>query len=320
MTKPAFELERVTRRHRRSIALDQFSLSQEVGSILGLVGLPDSGKTTLLHLIAGLDKPTAGLISVLEGSPLQSSIRARIGVALTPQLPDPTLTYQETLIEFSRLKGFSLKVSRKMAVQLLDDLKLASETSSLVGELSASSRQLLCAGTALVGEPEILLFDDALDDLNEADQSILTAILRNRASQGSTVVIASRCAGIMGDLCDDIALLHQGTLLGKGTPKEIRASLRGLLFKYRVGNSQPILLDWEGVTARFTGTDTEVLAGNDIAEQLALHCDGSSITEIDPTLEEACAWILRNPDAIAARSKLWGRSNSNQISTDCQSP
>ena len=84
MTTPAFELERVTRRHGGNIALDQFSLSQEMASILGVVGLPDSGKTTLIHLIAGLDKPTAGLISVLEGSPLQASIRARIGVGFKP--------------------------------------------------------------------------------------------------------------------------------------------------------------------------------------------------------------------------------------------
>ena len=309
MTELAFKLERVTRRHRGNIALDQFSLSQELARILGVVGLPDSGKTTLIHLIAGLDKPTAGLISVLEGSPLQASIRAQIGVALKPELLDPALTCQETLIEFSRLKGFSLKASRRMAAQLLDELKLASESATLIGELSTSSRHLLCASIALIGEPQILLFDDALDDLNEADQSILAAILRNRASQGNTVVIAGRCAGIMGDLCDDIALLHQGTLLGKGTPKEICASLRGLLFKYRVGDAQPVLLDWEGVTVRFTGACTEVLADHDIAGQLALHCDGSAITEIDPTLEEACDWILQHPEAIATRSKLWGQDN-----------
>ena len=309
MTELAFKLERVTRRHRGNIALDQFSLSQEMASILGVVGLPDSGKTTLIHLIAGLDKPTAGLISVLEGSPLQASIRAQIAVGLKPELLDTALTCQETLIEFSRLKGFSLKASRRMAAQLLDELKLASESATLIGELSTSSRQLLCASTALIGEPMILLFDTTLSDLNEADQSVLAAILHARASHGCTVVIASRAAAMLEDLCDDIALLHEGTLLGKGTPKEICASLRGLLFKYRVGDDQPVLLDWEGVTARFTGACTEVLADHDIAEQLALHCNGSTMAEIDPTLEEACDWILQHPEAIATRSKLWGEDN-----------
>ena len=311
MTKPAFKLERVTRRDKRNTALDQFSLSQPVASILGLVGLPDSGKSTVIHLLAGLDKPTAGLLSVLEGSPLQASIREQIGVSLRPELLDPALTCHVTLVEFSRLKGFSQEVSRQLSEQLLDDLKLASDTATLVGELSTSSRQLLCASTALIGEPEILLFDDTLDDLNKADESILADILRDRASQGCTAVIASRAVAIPEDLCDDIALLHQGTLLGKGTPREICSNLRGLLFKYWIGGDHTEGLDWEGVTTRFAETCTEVLAGHDIADRLALHCGGSPITEINPTLEEACNWILRHPKSIAARSKLWGQDSPN---------
>ncbi len=316
MTQTAFNLERVTRRYKGNTALDRFSLSQEAASILGGVGHAGSGKTTLIHLIAGLDKPTAGLISVLEGSPLQSSIRAQIGIALKPQLLDSELTCQSTLVQFGRLKGFSLKTSRQVSEQLLDELGLGSEAAALVGDLSDSSRQLLCASTTLIGEPKILLFDDTLGDLNEADQSVLAAILRSKALQGCTVVIASRTSAMMGDFCDDIALLHEGTLLGKGMPREICASLRGLLFKYQVCNSQPILLDWEGVVARFTGTCTEVIADHDIAEQLALHYAGSPIAEIDPTLEEACDWILRHPEAIATRSRLWGQDNLSQIATN----
>lgn len=316
MTKPAFKLKRVTRRDRRNTTLDQFNLSQQESSILGLVGLPNSGKSTVIHLLAGLDKPTAGLISVLEGSPLQASIRSRIAIALDSRLLDLTTPAGDTLFQISRLKGLSLKVSRQLSEQLLDDLRLTSDTATLVGDLSTSSRQLLCAGTALIGEPEVLLFDDALDDLNEADQSILAGILRSRASQGCTAVIASRPLAMLEDLCDDIALLHQGTLLGKAAPGEICASLRGLLFKYEIDGDQTQSVDWQGVEARSTGTCTHVLSEHDILDKLLIRFSDGAITEITPNLDEACSWILRHPEAIATRSRMWGQVSSGLNPTD----
>jgi len=139
---------------------------------------------------------------------------------------------------------------------------------------------------------------------------MLEIILRRRATQGDTIVIADQCLAELGAICDDIALLHQGRLLGKASPEDIRVSVRGLLFKYLVQDSHRVPINWEGVETRFIGTTTEMLADHDVAEQLALHFAGTPVAEIQPTFEEACLWILRNPESIAARSKLWGLKNS----------
>jgi ABC-2 type transport system ATP-binding protein len=316
MTMPAFQLHHVTRQYRSKVALQSLTLSQEAGHILGIVGLAGSGKTTLMRLIAGLDKPTAGLVSVLGGSPQQASLRTQIGIALKPQLLDPMLTCEATLVQLGRLKGFSLKASQQMSEQLLDDLNLSAHAGILIRDLPDSSRHLLCAGISLVSTPKLLLLDEALDDLDDMDFSVLATILRNRASQGSTVVIASRPSEKLGTLCDDVALLHEGSLIGATTPAVIRSSLRGLLFKYRLEGDQTQTLVYEDCDVRFTGMCTEVLAESDISEQIATTCIGCEITEIDPTLEEACQWILRNPEAIAARSKLWDHQAETLDATD----
>ena len=310
MTQSAIELKQVTRRFRRGTALDHISCSQETGRILGLVGLPGSGKTTLIYLIAGLDKPTAGHVRVLGGNPLQAPIRARISLASDPQLLDPSLTIEETLVYFSRLKGFSRKESNRISEQLLDELELGDKAALPVGELSNSSRLLVCAGVALIGDPELLLFDGSFDDLEDTDLSRLQSILRRRTTQGRTIVLAGRCFAVLGEICDEIALLHEGRLLAKATKEEICASVRGLLFKYLVQNAHPVTLDQEGIEVRFTGSATEVLCDHSVAEQLAHRFPADAVEEIQPTFEEACLWILRNPEAIAARSKLWSPKDS----------
>lgn len=315
MTMLAFQLERVAQRNRRVIALDAITLSQEAGRILGIVGLAGSGKTTLVRLIAGLDKPTAGLVSVLGGSPQQATIRSQIGIALKPQLLDPRLTCEAILVQLGRLKGFRPRASQQMSEQLLDDLGLLAHADSRIRDLPDASCHLLCAGISLVGTPKLLLLDDALDHLDDMGSSLLASILRNGASQGSTVVIASRPSEKLGNLCDDIALLHEGSLVGKSAPEVICSSLRGLLFKYQLQGDQTQNLSGKDSGVHFTGTCTEVLAERDISEQMAKTRVGREMTEIDPTLEEACLWILRNPKAIAARSKLWKQDHAAQQPT-----
>lgn len=316
MTTPGFQLTHLTHRYRGRIALHSLTLSQEAGHVLGIVGLAGSGKSTLMRLIAGFDKPTAGRVSVLGERPQQATIRMQIGIALAPQLLDPMLTCRATLVQLSRLKGFPRKASEQISEQLLDDLNLAPHAESLIRKLSDSSRRLLCAGTSLIGTPKLLLLDEALNDLDDKDVSVLASILRNRASQGSTVVIASRTSKNLDDLCDDIALLHEGALIGATTPAVICSSLRGLLFKYRIEGDRTHCLSGEDCEVRFTGAYTEVLAEHDINEQMAETCVGYEITEIDPTLEEACLWILNHPEAIAARSKLWHDQAETMASTD----
>jgi ABC-2 type transport system ATP-binding protein len=315
MTMPAFQLDHLTRQYRNKVALHRLTLSQEAGHILGIVGLAGSAKTTLMRLLAGLDKPTSGLISVLGGGPQRANIRTQIGTAIKPQLLDPMLTCEATLVQFSRLRGFPLKASHQISEQLLDELNLLAHAGILIRDLPDSSHHLLCAGVSLVGTPTLLLLDDALDDLGDIDFSVLASILRNRASQGSTVVIASRYATGLNGLCDNIALLHKGTLIGKSTPEVICSSLRGLLFKYRLEGDQTQNLGWEDCDVRFTGTCTEVLAEREIVEQMAVTQGSGEITEIEPSLEEACLWILRNPEAIAARSKLWDHQGETTAAT-----
>lgn len=308
MNQPAFELKHVTRRFGRKTAVDRVSLSQHAGTILGLAGLTGSGRTTLLLVLAGLVKPTAGQVQVLGGSPLTASIRARIGYAPETDILDSSLTIGENMVGFGRLKGFSRQASQQVTGQLLEELLL--ESARPVAELSASSRQVLCAGVALIGNPDLLLLGGTLDNLAEADLSLLQSVFRDRAARGRTIVIAGHDLPELGSTCDSIALLHQGSLLGKATPEEIRASVRGLLFKYLISGPHPVLLDLQGIETRFTGSSTEVLADQDIADLLDQQFGANTVEEVEPSFEEACLWILRNPEKISARSRMWEQGNS----------
>jgi len=157
MTQQAIELRRVTRRFGREMAVDCLSLTQEKGRILGLVGLPDAGKTTLIHLVAGLEKPTAGHVQVLGGSPLAAPIRARIGFAPNPQLLDPSKTPKEILYHLSRLKGSVPSVSyptlpNSLSASALSSLEIPSCCCSMASSMILTMPAFLCWRSSFAGE------------------------------------------------------------------------------------------------------------------------------------------------------------------------
>ncbi len=314
MSTMVFRLERVTLRQRQANVLDSISLTQRAGTILGVTGFSDSGHSALVHILAGLAKPTSGRVSVLLGSPLQASVRKDLGLALRPEHLDREATAEEALFGWCRIKGFASREAARMTDALLKELPLAS--TSAVGDWPQTRIRLLCVSAALVGNPKLILLEDAFDDLEPSDQDVLASMLRERASQGATVVLANRPTAAWASCCDRIALMDRGCLLGAGTPEEIRTSLAGLLFKYEIkGHWIDSMPEADNLHIQTTDSGATILADRDISDLMAHHDAWKTAVQIKPTFEEACLWILRNPKAIATRSKLWNQDPLGEAPT-----
>ena len=197
------------------------------GEILVLAGANGSGKSTLLQLICGLFRPEKGEIEVgrYKNSPRRGdmiSIRSISGLVF--QSPDVQIlggTVGEDLMIGARGKGCEKEQIRARCMSLARRFDLESLWDTPVQFLSGGQQRRLCIASSLVGDVQILLFDEPLSGLDYPGIVKLRSILRDNKKAGLTQIVASHDLEPFVDIADNLALLKEGCLVGIGPPLEI---------------------------------------------------------------------------------------------------
>jgi putative ABC transport system ATP-binding protein len=196
--------------------LSDVSLEAPAGEVTAVVGPAGSGKTSLLHLLAGLDRPAAGTVT-LDGRPLSGLDdveltrlrRDRIGLLLPGASVLPTITVRENV-------ALPLLIARRPhepeAVDaLLDRVGLGERREEMPGNLTASERQRAALARALVGRPSVLLADEPTGGLEPEEGAHLLLLLRAIAHEdGITVVLFTRDIDDAAGVADRIVELESG--------------------------------------------------------------------------------------------------------------
>ena len=218
-------------------ALDHVDLTLEAGTSLALVGESGSGKSTLVRCLARLEEPSSGEIwfdgqnlLTLRGGELRSF---RQQVQLVFQDPatalNPRLTAVEIVAEpLAILRRGDRANRRRRALEQIEKVGL----SPLWGdrrplELSGGQRQRLALARALVVDPQLLILDEALSELDVSVQAQMIALLLERQSaRGLTCLHVSHDLGLMRQLADEVAVLCQGRLVERASVSELFAGPR----------------------------------------------------------------------------------------------
>jgi len=199
--------------------LRDVSLEAPAGALTAVVGPTGSGKTSLLHLLAGLDRPSAGTVT-LDGRPLRGLDdveltrlrRDRIGLLLPAASVLPTITVRENI-------ALPLLIARRapepQAIEtLLERVGLAHRRDERPGELTAAERQRAALARALVGGPSVLLADEPAGDLEPEDGAQLLMLLREVAhADGIAVVLFTRDIDDAAGVADSIVELEGGRVV-----------------------------------------------------------------------------------------------------------
>lgn len=199
------------KRYGDTVAVDEVDLEVPPGSIYGLVGPNGAGKTTLLGMLAGLRRPTTGVIELAVD---------RQRVAVLPDTPhfDPWLTAWEVLDLARTLVDPG--VPRDRSDDLLAETGLADAADRTVGGFSRGMLQRLGVACTLVANPELLLLDEpcsALDPLGRREVLDLIARLRGAA----TVVFSSHILADVQEVCDTVGIMRRGRLVFQGPLEEL---------------------------------------------------------------------------------------------------
>lgn len=227
MADAAAEAVEVTRIYvagdHRVTSLDRVSLSVERSEVVSVVGPSGSGKSTLLFLLAGLDSPNAGSVRIdgidwssLRG-PARSAFRRR-SCGFVPQglslLPQATAIENVEVPLF--LDGIEPEVRWKRAMDALDRVGLATESSKLPDQLSGGQQQRVAIARALVNDPTVIIADEPTGSLDSETAQDVTKLLVAVADQGNAAVVLVTHDPAVAVHADRVVSLRSGRIVGEG--------------------------------------------------------------------------------------------------------
>jgi ABC-2 type transport system ATP-binding protein len=203
--------------YRKTVhAVDRVSFEIRPGEILGLLGRNGAGKTTMLKMISGLVKPSSGKVVVdgLDVEKKRLKVLRKIGVVLegTRTVIWP-LTPLENLSYFGNLRDVRGKVLKERSKELLDFIGLRDKTNVEVRRLSRGQKQRLAICIALITDPPVLLLDEPTTGLDvQSSRAIKDKIVEMTHQRGKCVLVTTHDMGTAQELCDRIAIVHDGKL------------------------------------------------------------------------------------------------------------
>jgi branched-chain amino acid transport system ATP-binding protein len=229
MTAPALSLRAARKSFGGLVAVDDVSFDVAQGELLGLIGPNGSGKTTMLNLISGALRPTAGTIA-LDGRRicgLPAHRIARIGVARTFQLVRmlPALTVEENVIAgavFGHARRWGAD-ARDLARALLHRVGLAGREHQPPAALTYIDQKRVELARALAADPKVLLLDEWLAGLNPTELKTGIALIEQLHAEGRTIIVVEHVMHAIRSLCDRCVVMNSGAKIAEGTPQEVLA-------------------------------------------------------------------------------------------------
>lgn len=209
--------------------MNSISFELEKGEILGLIGPNGSGKSTTFNLIAGLLPPTSGTV-MLDGrqiSGLAPNAICKLGVGRTFQIPRPfrKLSILEN-VTLAAYYGASDRISRaqaeQRAVEALNLIGLPTGADPRIERLSVAGLKKLEMARALATQPKLLLADESLGGLDEAEMDQAAQMLKRiRDEKGVTIIWVEHIMGVLMKVVDRLLVLDHGEVIAQGKPHEI---------------------------------------------------------------------------------------------------
>jgi ABC-2 type transport system ATP-binding protein len=212
-------------------ALDGVSITIGAG-IFGLLGPNGSGKSTLMRTIATLQEPDSGTIDFNGIDVLMQKEQMRNLLGYLPQEFGvyPTVSAENMLHHLAVLKGIVEHKERKAAVNhLLEMTNLFAHRKKKLGGFSGGMKQRFGIAQALLGNPKILIVDEPTAGLDPIERDRFHQMLHAVAEE-ITVILSTHIVSDVSDLCNEMAILHQGRVLIQASPKEAIEALRGKIW------------------------------------------------------------------------------------------
>jgi ABC-2 type transport system ATP-binding protein len=284
------EAEGLSKRYGDTLAVDSLSFSVAPGKITGFLGPNGAGKTTTMRLILGLDRPTAGRVTI-DGKPFDQADQPmrRVGALLDAKAMHGGRSAYNHLLCLAQ----SNNLPRRRVDEVLSLVGLAGVAGKRSKGFSLGMGQRLGIAGALLGDPQILMFDEPVNGLDPEGILWIRNLMKALAAEGRTVFVSSHLMSEMENTADHLLVIGRGKLIADCTVAEFIAA--NSQQTVRVRTPQPDLLTKlvaaAGAAVREDGDGSMVITGLDSGQVGDLAYDNAvrlhELSPVHASLEQA---------------------------------
>jgi ABC-2 type transport system ATP-binding protein len=222
-TRFVLQVEAMTKRYGRTVAVDGLDLAVDPGEIVGLIGRNGAGKSTFDRLVAGIEPVDAGRIRI-DGVDLARDRRSalrRLGLAGQEVALYPTATVAENLMLFAGVQGLRRVAARRAVADTCIELQLADLLDRPVARLSGGQQRRVHAAAAMLHRPGLLLLDEPTVGADPVSRRALLGAVRRRANDGAAVIYTTHYLPELDLLGATVALVVHGRVVARGVRAQV---------------------------------------------------------------------------------------------------
>jgi len=285
------ETQGLTRQFGDLVAVDKLDLQVPKGSIYGFLGPNGCGKSTLIRMLTGLLKPTAGEATIL-GLPLQGNeelLKSRIGYMTQKFSLYDNLTVLENMRFVAAI--YSVK-DKKRITDLLGQYGLEQQQKQLAGTMSGGQKQRLALACATMHRPELLFLDEPTSAVDPQNRRDFWEHLFDLSNSGTTILVSTHYMD-EAERCHHLAILENGIRRANGTPRDLMQSMGATVIEVSGDNIRELKQKLSAVdaiiSASQSGTRLRVLVNESISEPLQFLssiCQQYQLEIVRPSLED----------------------------------
>jgi ABC-2 type transport system ATP-binding protein len=222
------ELQNVTKRFDKFLAVDDVSLKVAPGELFGFLGPNGAGKTTTIKMIVGLFSPTSGAIQVNGCDTVTEPIKAKSTLAYVPD--QPFLYDKLTGREFLYFAGGLYKIEKESLHTRIKDIIELFEIGQWIDkrseDYSQGMRQRISIAAALLHRPKTLVIDEPMIGLDPRSAKIVRETLARLSHEGVSIFMSTHSLPIAEELCTRIGIIHNGRLVFDDTQEKLEVFKR----------------------------------------------------------------------------------------------
>ena len=227
MSKTAIQIKGLKKSYNNTPALKGVDIEISKGEFFGLLGPNGAGKTTTINILTGLVFKDAGTCLVFEKDIVKDYryTRSKIGIAAQELSVDWFFTIEKLLYFQAGYYGISTKKAKTKVDELLERLGLDKKRSSRLRQLSGGMKRRFQIAKALVHDPDILILDEPTAGVDVELRHDLWKYLKELHKKGKTILLTTHYIEEAELLCDNVAIIDEGTILKEGSPKQLTKEL-----------------------------------------------------------------------------------------------
>lgn len=216
----AISIQGLTKAFNSLVAVDHIDLDIARGEFFGLLGPNGAGKTSLIRMLVGLSKPTAGRASIFGRDVVGDAHGSRelIGVAPQEFNFDDNLRAKEILTYHAGYYGMHKKEREERADQILKFLEIEEKANVYCNKLSGGMKRRLLIGRALMQNPRVLFLDEPTTGVDVQLRRALWRMLKDLNAKGTTIVLTTHYIEEAESLCSRVAIMDKGRIIATGSP------------------------------------------------------------------------------------------------------